>query len=98
MYTLASMKELLILFTILLTAKVTVAQKNFEGEIDYRMYGLSESQKDTTIGNSYKIIFGKHAINVQSFTQKGILWEERVMLLDSAKQYIIDHQIGRAHV
>ncbi|MDP9082093.1 MAG: hypothetical protein M3O71_32150 [Bacteroidota bacterium] len=86
------MKKLLILFTILLTVKTTIAQKNFEGEIDYRMYGLSEGQKDTTIGNSYKIIFGKHAINVQSFTQKGILWEEQIMLLDSAKQYVIDHR------
>src|SRR5258705_10032395 len=86
------MKKILLLLVLVSCAQITFAQKNFEGVIDYRMYGLSDGQKDTTIGESHRIIFGKHAINVQSFTHEGTVWEERIILLDSLKEYVVDHR------
>ena len=85
------MKKALILLAIILSAKLTFAQKNFEGEIDYRMFGLADGQKDTTIGSPYKVLFGKHAIKIESFTAKGVLWSEEIVLLDSLKVYVVDH-------
>lgn len=86
------MKKILILLFIVSFAKIACAQKNFEGVIDYRMYSLSEGQKDTTRGEVQRIIFGKHAINVESFTREGVVWEERIILLDSLKEYVVDHR------
>jgi hypothetical protein len=72
--------------------RVALAQKSFEGEITYRHFGFDDTKKDTVDGGNYKVLFAKNAIKIEILTEKGEVFQEQLVYLDSLKEIIIDHR------
>ena len=83
-------KTLSVIIFLLLFASVGFAQKNFEGEIDYKTYQLDDRKSDTTFGKTLKILIGHNAIKVETITH-GVVFEDKILLIDSLKVINIAH-------
>jgi len=62
------------------------------GEIDYKKFVISDAKKDTTFGEQLKFFFGENIIKIESLTDKGDVWESRIILIDSLKEIVVDHR------
>lgn len=67
------------------------AQKNFQGEIVYKITGFSDAKRDTTFGDQIKVVFSEQAIKIQRITKEGQLYKEQILFLDSLKEILLDH-------
>jgi hypothetical protein len=86
------MKKLLIVGILILFSKIGFAQKNFEGELDYKLYSLDDTKKDTTFGHPLRFIIGKNAIKIQRLAKNNTVVVEEIVQLDSLKVISIDNK------
>lgn len=80
------MKKIIAALLGILTCSALTAQKNFEGEITYKLHASGEDKPDAEL----KILFGTNALKLRFKERENYEGNELLVLFDSAAQYTLN--------